>query len=279
MDCFKGRSGVFSFRIDLDYFIPSHVMSVLDVAEKYGVSMTWFINGKSSLRYGELIRRIAETQDVQNHGFVHTNFPGYQGSYDNIVRGASFLRQLGIQPVGFSAPHGAWHESLGRALRDAGCLYSSEFRQFRTVYPFFQVLAGKRTGVLQVPVHPVSEGDLFYRGYTVGEVIRYFRSIIDVSYRGRVPIFLYGHPNYGLGKYPQILTAILEETKGLDLHHTSLTDYARFWIRKKPRISGKDADFNSAFLAKRMNIPVYARNYCHYLALEARKRFTGIDNE
>ena len=36
----------FSFRIDLDYFLPQHVMKVLEVAEKHNVKMTWFINGK-----------------------------------------------------------------------------------------------------------------------------------------------------------------------------------------------------------------------------------------
>ena len=278
MDAFKGHKTVFSFRIDLDYFIPEQVMKVLEVTEKNGERMTWLINGKSSQHYPELVKRIAETQDVQNHGHEHFASEDEKANYDNIMKTDKFLRSVGIKPVAFSSPFGKWSEGLCMAVEKAGYPYSSEFRRFGKAFPFNPLINGKNSKALQVPVHPVCEADLFYRGYSVKDAKEYFTKIIRLSCNNRIPIFLYGHPNYALGKYPEILQHILHEISSLeDVWHTTLTDYAGFWIKNKPK-TGEEKDLNNAFLTKKINPLSYLRNYKNHLLMKARMKKTGITN-
>lgn len=278
MDAFKGHKAVFSFRIDLDYFIPEQVMKVLEVAEKNSERMTWFINGKSSQHYPELIKRIAETQDVQNHGHSHFASEDEKANYDNIMNTDKFLRSTGIKPVAFSSPFGKWSEGMCRAVEKAGYLYSSEFRQPGKAFPFNPMLNRKKSKALQVPVHPVCEADLFYRGYSMKDAKKYFTRIIQLSYDSRIPIFLYGHPNYALGKYPEILQHIFHKISRLeDVWHTTLTQYAKFWIKNKPK-TGEGKDFNNVPLTKKINPLAYLRNYQNHLLMKARMKKTGITN-
>jgi hypothetical protein len=143
------------------------------------------------------------------------------------------LKGMGIECRGFASPFGKWNQGLAMALERTGYLYSSEFREGRNVFPFYPMAGGKKAGVLQVPVHPISLGNLLESGYSVQESMDYFDRAIDLLYSEQVPIFLYGHPAGRIGKYPKVLDGIFKKVKKLDgIWFTNLTEYAEFWKKK-----------------------------------------------
>jgi len=249
---FGKHKAVFAYRIDTDFFHPEHVKKTLDVAEKHGIKMTWFASMSTGQYHKKDILRIAETQDAQNHAFEHETYQEEEKNFQNIMKADKMLKEWGIECSGFAAPFGKWNIGLAKALEKTGYLYSSEFREGRNVFPFFPMLGEKKAKVLQVPVHPVSFGNLLESGYSVQESMDYFDKIIDLLYTEQVPIFLYCHPAGRLGKYPQVLDRIFAKVKELDdVWFTNLTEYAEFW--KEKGFGEKKTNFEShfAFFEKR----------------------------
>jgi peptidoglycan/xylan/chitin deacetylase (PgdA/CDA1 family) len=252
---FNGHRAAFAFRIDTDFFHPEHVKKTLEVAEKHGIKMTWFTSMETGQFHKQDIKRIAETQDVQNHAFEHETFEDEEKNFQNIMKADSMLKEIGIECNGFASPFGKWNQGLAMALERTGYLYSSEFREGRNVFPFYPAIGGKKANVLQVPVHPVSFGNLLESGYSVQESMDYFDKIIDLLYVEQVPIFLYCHPAGRLGKYPRVLDGIFAKIKELDdVWFTNLTEYADFW--KKKGLNGRETGFDShfAFFEKRDSV-------------------------
>ncbi len=233
---FNGNKAAFAFRIDLDFFHPRHVEETLRVAERHGIKMTWFVNMQTGQFHEREIKRIAKTQDVQNHGFLHETFGDKEANLENVLKGHELLGGMDVKCNSFAAPFGYWNQALGKALEETGYEYSSEFREGKNVFPFYPKLAGKKAKVLQMPIHPICLGNLFESGYNEEEAIEYFDRIIGLLYEKRLPIFLYGHPTGRLGAYPQVLDSIFKIAKQLDgIWFTSLTDYAKFWREKNFR--------------------------------------------
>jgi len=243
LDEFNGHRGIFTFRIDLDYFHPKHVDRALEAAEKHGIKMSWFVNMETGKFHKDELRRIGESQDVQNHGFFHQTFEESEKNLENILRADRYLKEMGFGCSGFAAPFGYWNKSLGIALEKSGYEYSSEFREGREIFPFYPELGkagelqagteAKKGTVLQLPIHPVCLGSLLESGYKPEEAIDYFERVIDLFYEKQIPIFLYGHPTGRLGAYPEVLDRVFEKVKSLeDIWFTNLTEYAGFWKKK-----------------------------------------------
>ncbi len=231
---FNGHKGIFAFRIDLDFFHPKHVEKTLKAAEKHEIDMTWFVNMETGQFHEREIKRIAKTQDVQNHAFLHETFKDSVKNFENIMKGDKLLQEMGVKCSGFAAPFGFWNKELGSALEKTGYEYSSEFRKGKNIFPFYPKGNGKKSKVLQVPIHPICLGSLFESGYNEKEAIEYFDKIIKLLYEKQIPIFLYGHPTGRIGAHPKVLEKIFEKVKELDdVWFTNLTEYANFWKKKK----------------------------------------------
>ena len=231
---FNGHKGIFTFRIDLDFFHPKHVEKTLEAAEKHGIRMTWFVNMETGQFHEREIKRIAKTQDVQNHGFLHETFKNSGKNLENIMKADKMLKEMNVKCKGFAAPFGFWNKELGTALEKTGYEYSSEFREGKSIFPFYPKANGEKAKVLQVPIHPICLGNLFESGYNEKEAIEYFGKIIKLLYEKQIPIFLYGHPTGRLGEHPKVLEKIFEKVNELDdVWSTNLTDYAGFWKKKK----------------------------------------------
>lgn len=233
MKFFLNHRAVFNFRIDVDHFYPKHALKVLEVAEKFEKKMTWFITADKAEKFSELVKRISQTQDVQSHAFTHKVFSDKKQNFENIKKADAYFKSIGISVCGFAAPFGEWNEGIGENLEKLNYLYTSEFSVGSKIFPFFPVINNKKSKLLQVPVHGVSLGNLLDRGYSPKKAVIYFEKIIDFFYENKIPIFLYGHPERRLGKYPEVLTKIFEKINSKeDIFETTLTDYARNWIKK-----------------------------------------------
>ena len=67
----------------------------------------------------------------------------------------------------------------------------------------------------------------------------YFDYLIEMRYKKQMPLFLYDHPNNGVGNYPDVLDYTLNKIENLDnVLITTMTDFAKFW-RKREKIKFK----------------------------------------
>jgi hypothetical protein len=196
----------------------------------------------STHAYGEVpaVLRDLRQSDTQSHGHYHVVYRDPAANRRNLERADRLLRDAGIEPVGFAAPHGRWNEGLDGVLEDLGYLYSSDFQLGFDDLPFFPWKAkeGRFSRVLQVPIHPVCEGLFFEAGPERGWVVadHLVRAVVARIEAGE-PAFVYGHPERRLGRHPEVLAALAKVVAGESLlWRTTLTDFARWWRWRSERL-------------------------------------------
>jgi hypothetical protein len=179
--------------------------------------------------------------DVGSHGYWHHTYYDAQDNLKNIRRGIEVLVAAGLQPSGYVAPHGRFNRGLLRAMESLGIGHSSEFALAYDDLPFFP----QHSSVLQIPVHPICLGlfleanrlDASRRDAAGGEsdaaadrAAAHLAETIQAKYHAGEPVFLYGHPDGRLGRYPRVLRATLETAAGYSgLWRTDRTTIARWW--------------------------------------------------
>ena len=223
----------FAFRVDTEVPHEKHIVETLKVAEEYSIKMTWFMCMEEMEKQPDIIMRLAETQDIQSHGYLHETYHSVEKNYNNIALADESLRKMGIEPVGFAAPFGIWNESLGTALDKTNYVYSSEF--YNSSFPFYY----KHHKTLQVPIFPVCLGNLLMLKLPINRIKKYYLNIIEYFCRKNEPMFLYCHPDKRLGKYPEVLKFIMNEVVERGIKITTLTDYAKEAVRKKSMSTSK----------------------------------------
>jgi peptidoglycan/xylan/chitin deacetylase (PgdA/CDA1 family) len=120
---------------------------LLDILREKGVKATFFVVGKRTDQYPEIVRRAwAEGHLVANHTWSHHNLfcflmPGRLRS--EIERGTeSIRRSCGFRPRYFRSPVGLRHPLLGPYLKEAGLEYVSwSVRPYDTLTANSSVLA------------------------------------------------------------------------------------------------------------------------------------------
>ena len=232
----KDYKTVFTFRIDLDEYYKPHSIKVLEIAKKYDISITWFINFEN-LKVNKFLNKLKENkQDIQSHSYKHESYNSFKKDYENILKAHKTLRIKGINPSGFSTPFGRWNDEIGHSLELLNYNYSSDFSLNYEDLPFHPIIKNKEANLLQIPIHPICEGRFLIRFYSIKNIKKYFYKIIKRFYLRDELIFLYGHPTNKLGKYPEILSFIFKTIKSLDnILITNLTDYSKFW-RKREKV-------------------------------------------
>lgn len=220
----------FNFRVDLDEPAPDDYRRFARAREPLADCCTHFV---STHAYGGLPSILADLRrvDTQSHGHFHFVYRDALANRRNIARAEVILRDVGIPPTGFAAPHGRWNHGLDDALEDAGYCYSSDFQVGYDDFPFFPWKEKRFSNVLQVPIHPVCEGLFLEAGVrdpvTIAE---YFQSVIEQKLNTREPAFIYGHPERRLARMPGVLLHIARLIDGESLvWRTTLTEWARWW--------------------------------------------------
>jgi len=220
----------FNFRADLD---ETHVADYARFARArrgVGDCCTHFVSTRA---YGDQPAVLQDLRrfDTQSHGHHHVVYRDEPTNRRNLGRADALLRESGFEPVGFAAPHGRWNAGLDRVLEDLGYLYSSDFQLGYDDLPFFPWRGDRFSGVLQVPVHPVSEGLFLDAGAADGRAVAaHLAAVVAAKVDAGEPAFVYGHPERRLGRYPEVLAAVSGAAAGVPLlWRVTLTEFARWW--------------------------------------------------
>ena len=118
------------------------------------------------------------------------------------------MADAGLVPVGVVAPFGEWNPNLNRASADLGFEYSSEFCLTTTTCRSGRLSAGAEPppagpGPSDLP-RQAGRGPRKPRG----QMVDYFRPVIDLQVARQEPCFLYDHPER-IAEYQRLLADVL----------------------------------------------------------------------
>lgn len=230
----------FNFRIDHDDYDPDDFAATLAAAEGYEDSISHYVCAATHAQHPEAIARL-KGRHVGSHGYWHHTYAEASENAVNIGRGIEALRVAGIEPLGFVAPHGRFNRGLLEALQSLGIDHSSEFGLAYDELPFFP---GDGRAV-QLPVHPICLGICLEAARERPELglgddeaadvaLAHFQQIAEEKHRAGEPVFLYGHPEGRLGRYPRVLRETLAAVaRYRDVWRTTLADFAAWWRARR----------------------------------------------
>lgn len=230
----------FSFRFDLDEYDAADFDTMCGLIERERESITCFPNLGTYAQYPQALRRLKELGvEIGQHGYVHHVYDNYRQNAWNLTRAEEVLSPITGKLRGFSAPHGKWHPSLGRILEERDYLYSSEFCLEYDGFPYYPLLEGRLSKVLQIPTHPVCEGVFLERyGYQRERLQRYFTAVVQAKAAQEEPILFFGHPTRRIGRYPAIFMDLMDVVQELpQVWRVSFEGLARWWRKRQ------DAEF------------------------------------
>lgn len=233
----------FNFRFDHDNYHPGDFDRTLAAIDGWEDATSHYVCASTHVEHADALRRLAGMH-VGGHGYWHHTYRNREDNEHNIRRGLEVLRSTGLQPIGFVAPHGRHNPGLQAALDVLRIEHSSEFALAYDDVPFFPV----RSGVLQVPIHPICLGVVMEAALAatredpqaevdycqaVEVTIAHFQSVARQKYDAGEPIFLYGHPDGRVGRYPEVLRETLAAVANFSaLWKTTLAEFARWWRKR-----------------------------------------------
>jgi hypothetical protein len=223
-----GCENLFALRIDTDRGTREEVDSVAHLGEEFGMGFSWFVDAGS---HGGWLERFAELagHEIGLHCDQHRIFLDGTKDEENMRRGFDALQRAGITVRSFAAPFGFWSPELGKIIDGRKFSYSSEFSWAYDTYPHYPVTGGSRFGTLQVPIHPVSIGNLRKAGYTAAQMTTYFADVAEQKLHRREPLFFYHHPGHHEWQVIRSLCAFMKEH---NVRTMTLGAYAEWWQRR-----------------------------------------------
>lgn len=207
----EGKKNGFFFRIDTDKSDFKEILDTYRIAEKNGLSLTFFIDVKSLNDDVNKLKEL-EKQEIAVHSFEHRIFKVSLKNRENFSKAKELLCKEGIETKGIAVPYGFWNSPLGFTIEELGFLYSSEFSYSYDDLPSFPYIETRFSNVLQIPVHPISPGTLLYVKNNVDDIKSYFERIIQEKYASDEPLSLYGHSGV-FSNHPSILEHIINAVK------------------------------------------------------------------
>ncbi|HVC98742.1 MAG TPA: hypothetical protein VND64_34075 [Pirellulales bacterium] len=240
---------VFNFRIDHDDYDDHDFAATLDATIGHEAAISHYVCAADFVGRRDELARL-RGQHIGSHGFLHHTFRDAADNRRNIRRGIEALRNEGVEPVGFAAPHGRFNRALRAALSELGVGHSSEFGLAYDELPFFL------GDVLQIPIHPICLGVCMEAALERGAgfqpaipgfygrletcptspaaaaeiTLTHFQEFAREASLAGEPILLYGHPTGRLGRYPHVLAGILQSVARLHgVWRTTLAEWAAWW--------------------------------------------------
>ena len=201
-----GRKNLLAFRIDTDGAPLHDVETLRRIGERYAVPFTWCLDvgGHESWlgRFGEM-----KGDETAVHCYEHRPFRDSASQRADIVQAIAAMSRAGLSASGFTAPYGRWSHYLPDLLESMGFSWSSEFSYLYDALPWYPETEGKRSPVLQVPIHPICVGSLRKAGYTPEKMMTYFRSVISMKALVDEPLFFYHHPTH---RHDEVIEDLLD---------------------------------------------------------------------
>lgn len=257
--------GVFLFRVDADCYCEQGQRMILDLAKKYNIKTTWFVNIQGHINHPQAIEQLLQDElvEVQSHGYEHKVFKTLEDNLKNLKKAEDYLAgRINRKIRGVAAPYGAWNIYYQNALEKLNHHYSSDFSAGYDQIPFYPRTGSKASTVLQMPVHPVCNGSFIYSKLSGMSACEYFENIIRIYYLKRLPIALYGHPNEADVEYNRrVLDHIFKIISSIkDMQSVSFGDYYSWWTGAKRQESRRieNVPIFSKIILKR-NITAYER--------------------
>ena len=226
---------IFAFRVDTDQAGPGEIDELYKLVRSHEIPTAWFVDVKNQQLFLPMFSSM-EHQEIGAHCFDHKVFDDVQQNESNIRQALSALNGAGIKPEGFVAPFGSWNEGLGRAIRNCGFVYSSEFAYDYDNLPSFPLIGSDPSNVLQTPIHPIGIGSLRRQGYSDDQMMRYFDFVTDMKFSLREPLIFYHHPKDG---HEKVLEHLFEAARLPRIAPMYLGEYATWWkrrLRVKPQV-------------------------------------------
>ena len=227
----RDAPNVLCFRIDSDYGSRDQIDRLYELAHGTHTKMTWFLHLEAHIGWLGRFKEF-EQQEIALHCMRHRTFPEFEENRANIAKGLSVLKEQGFDVEGFSAPNGIWNHGLAKAIDQHGFLYSSEFGLAYDMLPFFPPLPRRQQvnqrfyRAMQIPVHPVSVGNLARVGVADGRMVAYYQDVIQRNVALNEPLIFYHHPTH---ERWEVVRGMLEAAHTYKPLSLTFREYARWW--------------------------------------------------
>ncbi|MEW6512322.1 MAG: hypothetical protein AB1428_15340 [Bacteroidota bacterium] len=224
-----GWRGVFALRVDTDGCDEVEVKELSSIAEDSGLRFSWFVDVRS---HESWLSRFTELRghEVGLHCYEHRIFLDGPRDAENVRHGRELLEKSGVSVLSYAAPFGFWSPDLGRIIDEQGFSYSSEFSWAFDTVPQRPVIGAMRFKTLQVPVHPVSIGNLRRAGFTSAQMSAYYSDTAERKIQRGEPLFFYHHPGH---REWDVVRELCRLSKGNGILPLTLGEYAQWWQRRE----------------------------------------------
>lgn len=238
----KIKEPIFTFRIDTDKGSETQMFKLYDLLNKHSIKGTWFLDVKSHLNFLDKLQQF-KNQEFGLHCFDHSHFTNYDSRINDIHQALSILNSNGIKVKGTTSPFGQWNEELNSIYEYFNFSYSSEFLIDYDNVPYFPVVNGKFSKVMQIPIHPICIGSLLAAGFSKNKMIKYFENVILQKYFMNEPICIYHHPTH---EQHEVLETIFELVTKLQLPKLTFFEYSQLFKNGKLNF-GTDSNYKSSY--------------------------------
>jgi hypothetical protein len=245
---YPGRSSsVAALRIDTDFAAESDLRGLSDLSSALAIPFSWFIDVESQIPHLDVYRSM-RNQEIGLHCFRHRRYKNAAVAAGDIGEGAKILRERGFAIGGCALPYGQWSAEFGKVIEQYGFRYSSEFAYDVDNLPSYPDLGYHRSGVLQIPVHPISIGNLRRQGFPEQEMAEYFESVVRMKISRREPALMYHHPkNQGRNVLEAMFSALRRESATI----MTMAEYAAWWADRTDDLLTLDAQADRLLITGR----------------------------
>jgi len=224
----KTWKNLFMFRVDTDHCSTWQALEFHKICKKNNICGTWFVDTVSKETLKNAYKKM-DDQEIALHCRRHLVFHDYKTNLENIKNGLEDLKEVGIEVTGFAAPFGDWNENLGKVLEKFNFGYSTEFTLDYDDLPFYPYIQGKKSSVLQIPIHPVSTGRLRRSHFTDEEKWQYFKKFIDRQIALNDPIFIYHHPSHD---QLNLFNKVFEYINSKNINKMNYKEFSNWWKKR-----------------------------------------------
>ncbi|MBI2427753.1 MAG: hypothetical protein HYV29_02985 [Ignavibacteriales bacterium] len=223
----KNRS-IFTFRIDSDKGNKDQIEEIYQLSAKHRIPTSWFLDVKSHEQWLDYFGKF-ESQEIGVHCYDHTIHKNEVRNRENFEKALHLLKEKDLTIHGMSVPTGAWSNNIGTIVQDLQFKYSSEFAYDYDNIPSFPYLDRGFSSAVQLPVHPVCIGTLLREGYRSGDMVKYFKDIVDRKILLKEPICLYHHPTH---RCNEVFDEVFQYINAQNILCLSYNEYAEWWKRR-----------------------------------------------
>jgi hypothetical protein len=216
---------VFAWRIDTDHATQQEIKKLYDIISIYKIPATWFVDVKSQKNFLTIFKEMVG-QEIGIHCYEHEAHDNYTWNLQNILQATDAFKMNGMEAEGFAATFGKWNDSLAKVIDEMGFVYSSEFSYDYDNVPSYPFLDNNFVRSLQIPVHPISIGNLRRQGFNESAMIEYYKYVMERKISYQEPLFFYHHPK---NNHETVLKSIFDFVNQRNIKKIRMVDYARWW--------------------------------------------------